>query len=119
MMLILLDNAVKYTSMGGSIAVRVVESANHLEIAVADSGIGIPAEQLPFIFDRFWHVDQVRSRESGGTGLGLAIGHRNCTESWGGIEGRKHRWPQLHSYRSASVLFWTAVESTYIQRAIR
>jgi len=73
MMLILLDNAVKYTSPGGSITVRMTERENHIEIAVADSGIGIPAEQLPFIFDRFWRADQVRSRESGGTGLGLAI----------------------------------------------
>ncbi len=73
MMLILLDNAVKYTSPGGSIAVRMTERENHIEIAVADSGIGIPTEQLPFIFDRFWRADQVRSRESGGTGLGLAI----------------------------------------------
>ena len=73
MLLILLDNGIKYTSPGGSIAVRMVERANDVEIAVADSGIGIPAEQLPFIFDRFWRADQVRSREAGGTGLGLAI----------------------------------------------
>ncbi len=73
MMLILLDNAVKYTSPGGTITVRMTERENHIEIAVADSGIGIPTEHLPFIFDRFWRADQVRSRESGGTGLGLAI----------------------------------------------
>jgi signal transduction histidine kinase len=73
MMLILLDNAVKYTLPGGSITVRMTQGENHIEIAVADSGIGIPADQLPFIFDRFWRADQVRSREGGGTGLGLAI----------------------------------------------
>lgn len=73
MMLILLDNAVKYTPPGGNITVRAIESAQYFEIAVADSGIGIPAEQLPFIFDRFWRADPVRSRDSGGTGLGLAI----------------------------------------------
>jgi signal transduction histidine kinase len=73
MMLILLDNSVKYTSPGGSITVRMTKRESHIEIAVADSGIGIPTEQLPFIFDRFWRADQVRSRESGGTGLGLAI----------------------------------------------
>jgi len=82
MLLILLDDAVKYTPCGGSVKVRIMESANHLEIAVVDSGIGIAAEQLPFIFDRFWRADQVRTREAGGTGLGLAIardiaqGHR-------------------------------------------
>ena len=73
MLLILLDNAIKYTSPGGSVTVCVTEHANDLEIAVADSGIGIPAEQLPLIFERFWRADQVRSREAGGTGLGLAI----------------------------------------------
>lgn len=73
MLLILLDNAVKYTLAGGSISVRVMEGPDNVEIAVQDSGIGIPAEQLPLIFDRFWRADQVRSREAGGTGLGLAI----------------------------------------------
>jgi heavy metal sensor kinase len=73
MLLILLDNAVKYTPAGGRIAVRVIEHSDNLEIIVTDSGIGIPAEQLPFVFDRFWRADQVRSREAGGTGLGLAI----------------------------------------------
>jgi signal transduction histidine kinase len=73
MLLILLDNAVKYTPGGGNIKVRMLESANNLEIAVVDTGIGIPAEQLPFVFDRFWRADQVRTREAGGTGLGLAI----------------------------------------------
>lgn len=73
MLLILLDNAMKYTPGGGSIKVRMLESVNNLEIAVVDTGIGIPAEQLPFVFDRFWRADQVRTREAGGTGLGLAI----------------------------------------------
>jgi heavy metal sensor kinase len=73
MMLILLDNAVKYTPPGGSVRVSMTQREHHTQIAVADSGIGIPTEQLPFIFDRFWRADQVRSRESGGTGLGLAI----------------------------------------------
>ncbi len=73
MLLILLDNAVKYTPPRGSISVDVRGSTDEVEIAVADTGIGIPAEQLPFVFDRFWRADQVRSREAGGTGLGLAI----------------------------------------------
>jgi two-component system sensor histidine kinase BaeS len=73
MLFILLDNAVKYTPRGGSIKVRMLESANNLKIAVVDTGMGIPAEQLPFVFDRFWRADQVRTRETGGTGLGLAI----------------------------------------------
>jgi heavy metal sensor kinase len=73
MLLILLDNAVKYTPQGGSVKVSIAESANDLEIAVADTGIGISAEDMPFVFDRFWRADLVRTRESGGTGLGLAI----------------------------------------------
>ena len=84
MLLILLDNAVKYTPPGGSITVRMTEHANDVEIAVADSGIGIPAEQLPFVFDRFWRADQVRSREGGGTGLGLAIA-REIANSHGAV----------------------------------
>jgi heavy metal sensor kinase len=79
MLLILLDNAIKYTPRRGSIAVRVIERAAEVEIAVADTGIGIPAEQLPFVFDRFWRADQVRSREAGGTGLGLAIAREIAT----------------------------------------
>jgi heavy metal sensor kinase len=72
MLLILLDNAIKYTP-SGSIAVRVMEDADDVAMAVADTGPGIPAEDLPFIFDRFWRRDGVRSRDAGGTGLGLAI----------------------------------------------
>ena len=53
MLLILLDNAVKYTCTGGTIAVRMIEEANDVAIAVADSDAGIPPDDLPFIFDRF------------------------------------------------------------------
>jgi two-component system, OmpR family, phosphate regulon sensor histidine kinase PhoR len=72
----LLDNAVKYTPEGGFIRVsarpapRVPEM---VEVAVSDTGIGIPAEDLPRLFERFYRVDKARSRELGGTGLGLAI----------------------------------------------
>jgi heavy metal sensor kinase len=73
MLLILLDNAIKYTPEGGAIVVRVTEDEADMAIAVADNGPGIPSEDLPFIFDRFWRADKVRSRDAGGTGLGLAI----------------------------------------------
>jgi heavy metal sensor kinase len=73
MLLILLDNAIKYTPQGGSIAVRVMEDGEDLKITVADTGQGIPGSDLPFVFDRFWRADKVRSRDAGGTGLGLAI----------------------------------------------
>ncbi len=73
MLLILLDNAIKYTPAGGRITVSVIEDATEVVIAVADTGPGIPEGELPFLFDRFWRADKVRSRDSGGTGLGLAI----------------------------------------------
>lgn len=82
MLLVLLDNAIKYTPAGGSITISLMNDANSLAIAVADTGAGIPNDELPFIFDRFWRADKVRSRESGGTGLGLAIA-REIAQSHG------------------------------------
>jgi two-component system phosphate regulon sensor histidine kinase PhoR len=70
----LVDNAVKYTDAGGRVTVsaRRVDAAV-VEIAVADTGVGIPPADLPRITERFYRVDRARSRELGGTGLGLAI----------------------------------------------
>lgn len=73
MLVILLDNAIKYTPAAGAISVRVMADGGYLAISVQDTGPGIPADDLPFIFDRFWRADKVRSRDAGGTGLGLAI----------------------------------------------
>ena len=69
----LLDNAVKYTPAGGSVAVGVVERETKLAVYVRDTGIGIDADHIPRLFERFYRVDKARSRELGGTGLGLAI----------------------------------------------
>jgi len=74
----LVDNAIKYTPVGGQVLVRAVhasgsEHAGMVEIAIEDSGIGIPAQDLPRLTERFFRVDKARSRELGGTGLGLAI----------------------------------------------
>jgi two-component system phosphate regulon sensor histidine kinase PhoR len=70
----LVDNAVKYTPEGGSVKVTARDIGGGLiEVAVADTGIGIPAADLPRITERFYRVDKARSRELGGTGLGLAI----------------------------------------------
>jgi two-component system phosphate regulon sensor histidine kinase PhoR len=70
----LVDNAVKYTPAGGKVTVRATAGADgRVEIAVEDTGIGIPAADLPRITERFYRVDRARSRELGGTGLGLAI----------------------------------------------
>jgi heavy metal sensor kinase len=72
-MLNLVDNAIKYTPVGGRIDVRVSQTTEGIVIDVVDSGPGIPAELRSRIFDRFYRVDKARSRENGGTGLGLAI----------------------------------------------
>ena len=70
---ILLDNAKKYTPAGGDICISVDEKNDVPSFTVQDSGIGIDAESLPHIFDRFYRADSSRSRDTGGTGLGLAI----------------------------------------------
>lgn len=69
----LLDNAIKYTPGGGTITVGACPTGRFVELYVRDTGTGIPAEDLPRLFERFYRVDKARSRELGGTGLGLSI----------------------------------------------
>lgn len=69
----LMENAVRYNRPGGSVVVSVGESEGAPFVRVADTGIGIPEEAQPKVFERFYRVDKGRSRETGGTGLGLAI----------------------------------------------
>ncbi|MBI2689458.1 MAG: HAMP domain-containing protein [Acidobacteria bacterium] len=71
----LVDNALKYTAEGGAITVgaRLLSGLKTIEVFVRDSGIGIPPDELPRLFERFYRVDKARSRELGGTGLGLSI----------------------------------------------
>ncbi|MFP4377846.1 MAG: ATP-binding protein [Spirochaetales bacterium] len=69
----LLDNALKYSPNGSRVKVRVTNAAGSLRFEVEDNGQGIPARDLPRIFERFYRTDRARSRELGGTGLGLAI----------------------------------------------
>ena len=68
-----IDNAIKYTPRGGEVHCAVSRSGRMAVLRIADTGEGIPAEDLPHIFDRFYRVDKARSRETGGTGLGLSI----------------------------------------------
>lgn len=68
----LLDNAVKYTE-NGKIEITVEDNENYVKVVFEDTGIGIPEEHLPYIFERFYVVDKSRSRKLGGTGLGLSI----------------------------------------------
>ena len=79
----LIDNAIRYTSTGGSVDVTVSASDDHVILRVEDTGIGIPQRELPRIFERFYRVDRARSRDTGGTGLGLAI-VKHVTENHGG-----------------------------------
>ena len=82
--LILLDNAVRYTPPGGRINARLDATDDEARLTVADTGIGIAKEDLPYIFDRFYRAD--KGRKAGGTGLGLAIARWIAEEHGGTIE---------------------------------
>lgn len=73
MMINLIDNAIKYTPENGKVTVSAYAKYKHLVVKVKDTGIGIPEQDLPRLFERFYRVDKARSKKMGGTGLGLAI----------------------------------------------
>jgi two-component system phosphate regulon sensor histidine kinase PhoR len=82
----LLENSLRYTSRGGSIAVLIRSSGNVARVTVSDTGAGIPSRSLPRIFERFYRADTSRARSEGGTGLGLAI-VRHLVQAMGGEVG--------------------------------
>jgi signal transduction histidine kinase len=79
----LIDNAIRYSQPGGDVDIRVRAEPAAVVVEVQDTGVGIPQRDLPRIFERFYRVDQARSRETGGTGLGLSIVKHVC-ENHGG-----------------------------------
>ncbi|RMH31603.1 MAG: ATP-binding protein [Nitrospirae bacterium] len=79
----LLDNAIQYTPRGGKIDVRLYPDRDSVRIDIEDTGSGIPAEHLPYVFDRFYRVDASRDRNSGCAGLGLAIA-KDIVDAHGG-----------------------------------
>ena len=79
----LIDNAIRHTPDGGAVTLGIHRSAGMLDITVADTGVGIPEKDLPFVFERFYKADKARTRGKGGTGLGLAIA-KNIMEAHDG-----------------------------------
>jgi len=82
----LLENAMAHTAEGGAVTVSAKQQENYVDVAVTDAGEGIPAEDLPNIFERFYRVDKSRARATGGTGLGLTIAKRLVETHGGKIE---------------------------------
>lgn len=88
----LVENALKYNVPGGAVTITV-EGGEQASLTIADTGIGIPEEDMPHIFSRFYRVDKARSREAGGSGLGLSI-VRDAVELYGGSIAVSHNTPR-------------------------
>ena len=106
----LVDNAVKYSAIGGSVQVSLERVGELVVLTVADNGAGSPEADLPRIFERFYRVDKARSRAAGGTGLGLAIVSDTVKRRGGAVEAANRpgggavftvRWPALERREDA------------------
>lgn len=84
----LLDNAIAHTPAGGSITVSAREQRPYIAVCVTDTGEGIPAEDIPLVFERFYRVDKSRARATGGSGLGLTIARRLIEAHGGRVEAQ-------------------------------
>jgi two-component system sensor histidine kinase BaeS len=99
----LLENAIRYTPPGGRVTVTLTPTDSEWRCSVTDTGAGIPAQHLPFIFDRFYRADASRSRAGGGSGLGLAI-TRALVEAHGGRIAAESR-----EGTGTTITFWLPV----------
>jgi two-component system, OmpR family, sensor histidine kinase SenX3 len=86
----LLTNAVAYSPEGSTVIVSATADQDHVAISVVDHGIGIPAEQVERIFERFYRLDPARQRSTGGTGLGLSIVKHVAASHGGDVDVRSH-----------------------------
>ncbi len=97
----LLSNALRHTPIGGTVTTRAEAGEQRLVVSVQDTGSGIPPEDLPHVFDRFYRVDRSRARSTGGSGLGLTIARRIVEAHGGRIWA--HSWPGAGSTFSFSL----------------
>ena len=88
LLLILVDNAIKYTPGAGRITLSASANGSDVIISVADTGVGISADDVPHIFERFWRADKVRSREVSGVGLGLPIARQIAEQHGASLDVR-------------------------------
>ncbi|MBF4694890.1 HAMP domain-containing protein [Fusibacter sp. Q10-2] len=86
----IIGNAVKYTPENGMVNVSLLDHRDTIAISIVDNGIGIPEKDIPYIFDRFYRVDEARARKTGGTGLGLSIAQQIVMLHQGSIEVTSH-----------------------------
>ena len=96
----LLDNAIRHSPANSTITVTIKPANEGLECSVSDQGTGIPAQHLPFIFERFYRVDSARNRKNGGTGLGLAIARALVNAQGGQISA------QSIEGKGTTITFW-------------
>ena len=94
-----ISNAIKYSPEGGTIRFKAISTKKHLRVSISDEGLGMPANTVDKIFDRFYRVDKARTRELGGTGLGLAIAREIIDAHHGKI------WAESKEGKGTTVLF--------------
>jgi len=102
----LLNNAMFHTPAGGAVTISARQSADSVEVSVADTGAGIAPEHLPNVFERFYRADPSRTRSTGGAGLGLSIA-RQIVQAHGG-----HIWAESEPGKGAIFTFTLPVRPT-------